>query len=644
VTARFPRAWVWAATAGAYLALALVWSWPLPPHIGNRFTHDPGDPLLVTYLMWWNAHALPLTSRWWSAPFYWPLPDALALTEHLAGVSPLSTPIQLLGGTPLLAYNLVLLASIWWAGLAAHILVRRLTQDTGAAACAGVAFALAPYRTSQLGHLQLYACWWLPALFLALHGYYEDGRRRWLLLFGVAWLLQGLTNGYFLFFLPVLICCWLAWFTRTRVEIRRSTMVAATWLLFTIPIVPFLLKYYRVLTWEGLGRTRGDMLNYSAHFSAFLSGTPLLRYWKTPEPTNTELYLFPGVTVVALIVVAIVLRPRDRKLTFYAAAAILMAWFCAGPVAQPWSIATLWHPYEWLMWMPGLGGLRVPARFFMFATLCLATGAGIALSHILRRVRWRAAVCAFVFTGLWIDGAITGMPLGGPPGGLDIRERGARVLELPFADGRVSVFAMYRSMSHGMPVVNGYAGYVTSHADVIDWALNRRDPSILTELRRGHPLYVIVASTDQAPQWTKFMDAQHGAQMLGISGGGRVYRMAASGFAPQLVAGPALPARVRLDGLWLTADLGQIQTARMVELRTHGKLTQLPEIIHIESSEDGSNWIRQAEQPPGGPALVGALDVPRVIPIRLFVPDVRARFIRINTSRFAPQALTIYGP
>ena len=103
------------------------------------------------------------------------------------------------------------------------------------------------------------------------------------------------------------------------------------------------------------------------------------------------------------------------------------------------------------------------------------------------------------------------MPLGFPPGDLALEARNARVLALPFEDGRQSVFAMYRSMSHRLPVINGYAGYVPSSADVIDWGLRRRDPTILTELRRGHPLYVIVAPTDQADQWTAFMDAQPGA-------------------------------------------------------------------------------------------------------------------------------------
>jgi hypothetical protein len=41
---------------------------------------------------------------------------------------------------------------------------------------------------------------------------------------------------------------------------------------------------------------------------------------------------------------------------------------------------------------------------------------------------------------------------------------------------------------------------------------------------------------------------------------------------------------------------------------------------------------------------VGALAAPRVIPIRLDIPDVRARYVRVNTPAFRPTTLTIYGP
>ena len=628
--------------AAVYLLLALAWSWPLPLHLANRFTHDPGDPLLLTYVMWWNAHAVPLTRAWWNAPFYWPMTDTLALSDHLVGLSPLTTPIQWLGGSPLLAYNLLLIVSTWWSGLATHALVRRLSGCVPAAYCAGLAFAFAPYRTSMVGHMQLYACWWLPVGLLALHAYYDEGRMRWLLVASVAWLLQGLTNGYFLLFFPVLIALWAAWFTR-RPQIRRGLAAGAALALATAAMLPFLLHYRAVHEAQGLARSIGEMRAYSAYPAAFLSATPILRFWHTAEPKTTEQYLFPGVTVLALVLAGLFVARRDRAFRFYAGAALIMAALSFGPVNDPRTLEVLWHPYSWLTWLPGFGGLRVPTRMYMLAVLCLAIAAGIAFAHLRERIRWRTALAALVLAGLTVDGAIAGMPLGFPPGDLALEARNGRVLVLPYEDGRQSVFAMYRSMSHRLPVINGYSGYIPSSADVIEWGLRRRDPTILTELRRGHPLYVIVAPTDQVDQWTAFMDAQPG-QFMGIQTAGRVYLMPPAPYAHAARPGTKIEsAAVRQEGDWLVADLQQSRGIRSLELRTHGNLVRLPKDLRIDISDDGRTWRTVFEERPGGLALTGALDLPRVIPLRVDLQDVTARFVRVNTPAFRTGALTIYG-
>lgn len=628
--------------AALYLALALAWTWPLPLHLTNRFAHDPGDPLLVTYLMWWNAQAVPFTQAWWNAPMFHPMPDALALTEHLAGASPFTTPIQWLGGSPLLAYNLLLIASTWWTLLATHALVRRLTGNGTAAACAAVAFAFAPYRTAQLAHLQLYACWWMPVSLLALHAYVEDGRRRWLLVFGTSWLLQALTNGYSLFHLPLLFAAWTVAFVPWRSQPRRAAGIAGAWVLFTLPLLPILLHYYQVQQRLGLTRGRGEMLVYSAHFGDFIAATPVLKFWKTPAPATTEAYLFPGATVVVLIAAAIVARVRSRAFWFYAAAAAVAAWLCLGPSVGG-GLAALTHPYDLLLWLPGFRGIRVPARFYMIAALCLAIAAGVAADHLQSRRR-RPLLIALVAAGLALDGAIAGMPLGIPPGEFPGVEPGARLLALPYADATVTISTLYRSMSKRLQVVNGYAGYIPPYAGVVEWALNRQDPSALTELRRGHPLYIAVANGPEAPRWTAFMDAQNEASMVGVSGAGRLYRMPAAPYSRRVSAAPAFtPARTHVDGGWLVVELAAPETVRVVEVRTRGHVPLLNETVRVDTSNDGVAWTVAADEPSAGLAVIGVLADPRAVPVRVTLPDVRARYVRVNAAAFGAAATLVHG-
>ena len=618
--------------AAAFLALAVAWSWPLPLHLSTRFAHDPGDPLLVTYLLWWNARVVPLSDAMWNAPFFWPMRHALALTEHGAGMGIVASPVQWLGGSPLLAYNILLITSVWGSGIATYALVKRLTGSAAAAFCAGLAFAFAPYRASQLAHLHLLVTWWMPLALYGLHRYEEEGGRKWLLLFGVSWLLQALTNGYYLLFFPVLLLLWIIVFTPWRTHVRRGFAVVGTWIVFSLPLLPVLLEYYTVQTALGLSRTRGEMQMYSATWSSFRSSSALLRFWPATEGRTQEDFLFPGVTAIALVVAALLAYrwrgTEARRFLFYAGTAIFITSLTFG-------------------WLPAFPGVRVPSRFFMLATLCLAIAAGLAVAALGRVFpRFANPIAVVAALGLLADGWITAMPLGVPPRPFAATlARNGIVLELPVTDDAVNVAALYRGMTHRLPVVNGYAGYVPPHAAVIDWALVRKDPSILTELRRGRPLYVVVANHQDAPAWSAFLEAQNDVRWLEVGGAGRLYELPPAPFARQITVGPLIPAReVKGSEGWLTLDLGSEHTVRAVELRTRGHILALRASVHVDTSLDGRVWTPAADEPSGGLAFAGVLKDPRVIPVRLVVPDLRTRFVRLDTPAFNGAAVDVYGP
>jgi hypothetical protein len=621
------------------MALAVIWTWPLTAHLATRIPHDPGDPILNIWILWWNAHAIPFTARWWSPPILVPLPGALALSEHLAGLGPITTPIQLAGGSALLAYNVALLASYALSGWFTYLLVHRLTGSPLASFCSGLAFAFAPYRAGQLAHIQVLTSQWMPAMLLALHGYLSDGRRRWLVAFATAWLVQALSNGYYLLFFPVLLVLWMAWFVDWRGAPRRGIAIGIAWLIASLPLIPVLVAYRNVQETLGLARTADEIGRFSATAGSFLHAAPLLAFWRAQEVSTQEDYLFPGITAIALVLAgltALAVRRdsqrvnRSSALIFYALATVVLWTLTLGP-GEPGTAAWL-RPYRWLSILPGYAGLRAPARFAMLASLCLSVGAGLALARLrpASRRTW-LVLCAAAAAGITIDGWLRPMPLAAPPprvmlAGAD----SAPVIEVPPDDARVSVAAMYRAMFHRRPLVNGYTGYVAPHYTILSMALRRGDASPLLELARDRGLLVIVNDRpDQGAQFRPMIEELPGVERLGTGGAGTVYRLPASSRkAP--ADGERIPVNSStLESERLTLDLSTTRVVRSITFPLRWRYEELGERIQIDASEDGQAWRTVWRDWTGGPAMAAALEDPLVVPVRIALNDVRTRYLRI---------------
>ena len=121
---------VFAATA-FYLALTIVLTWPLILHPGSVVPNDLGDPLLNTWIMSWNARVLPLSTSWWNGAQFFPVEGATAFSEHLLGLSIMTTPVILVTGNPLLAYNLAFFGSFVLCALSAYALTFSVARSHG---------------------------------------------------------------------------------------------------------------------------------------------------------------------------------------------------------------------------------------------------------------------------------------------------------------------------------------------------------------------------------------------------------------------------------------------------------------------------------------------------------------------------------
>src|SRR5690349_2139417 len=91
--------------AGFYVLLTIALTWPLLLHPGSRVPNDLGDSLLNMFILAWDARKVPLLPQWWQLSQFYPIAGAMAFSEHLLGLSIITTPIILATGNVLLAYN-----------------------------------------------------------------------------------------------------------------------------------------------------------------------------------------------------------------------------------------------------------------------------------------------------------------------------------------------------------------------------------------------------------------------------------------------------------------------------------------------------------------------------------------------------------
>jgi F5/8 type C domain len=474
-----------AAIVASFAALAIASTYPLIGRITNHIASDLGDPLLVAWMLAWDADRLRhgLVGVW-DAPNFFPYRHTLLYSEHFLGVAIFTAPLQWLTGNAILTYNLAFLGSFVVAGCGMYALARRLTGRSDAAFIAGLIFAFYPFRASHSSHLQLLMIGWLPLSVWALHRYFDTGRLRDLLLSTGFYLLQTLTVGYFAYYglLPLSFVAF--WELLRRRPATRQLLLhgAAAAALAGTVMLPVVAAYAQVRRDSGLRRSVDEIKSQSADVGDYVSASPSLRLWGGMGSGRGEHELFPGVTAVALAAWSLAFRRRSRAIGLYAslfAAAFILS---LGPEPRVFGHSIgMPGPYAALLRVvPGLDGLRVPARLAIVCQMALAVLAAFGAADLIDRFGSASARQgirrAIVTTILGALIAAEGWPrLGAPPFDAqgDARDRAGYAylaslpqggaIELPTAAERLLDEFVYQYMTlvHHHPIVNGHSGYVS---------------------------------------------------------------------------------------------------------------------------------------------------------------------------------------
>jgi hypothetical protein len=455
----------------AFCAAAIAATWPLVLNPARTIAGGLGDPLLNTFILAWDAdRARHLFRGLWDAPFLYPHRHTLAYSEHLLGIALFTTPIEWISRNPMLTYNIAYISSYAFAGLGMFLLVRALVGRSDAALLAGLAFELSPYRLAQSTHLQVLMNGWMPIGLWALHEYFATGSRRWLAGFAAAFVLLGLSNGYYFYFflipVGVVVSFEMARPHHRRLHTAIDLLLAAA--VVVAVVAPVAWVYLRLQREAGFVRSDEELAGLSARIGD---------YFRVPHGGWTwggllivgggERELFHGFVVMAFAVVGAI-TVRSRTVATYLVMTALAVWLSMGPGGGPL--------YVWLFYaVPGFNGLRVPARFSTVVLVGLAVLAGAGFAWVLARLPRRARLlCAAAIAAAIVLEGQHGVVLTEVPAA-NVRswdrvgyewlrmQPGGAALELPIAQQDdfhpYTLTYQLETLRHRHPIVNGYSGW-----------------------------------------------------------------------------------------------------------------------------------------------------------------------------------------
>lgn len=463
-----------ALAALAACLLAVLMTWPIAAGADREIPQDLGDPLVQSWQVAWGGHALatrPLD--YFQSNIFWPHRDTLAFSDALIGYA----PAGLIGRgarAALIRYNLLFLFAYALAFLGAYLLARELGVSPWGALAAGAAFAYAPWRLSQNGHLHVLSSGGVPlALFLLARGL-RRGRPGavvggWLV---AAWQLSlGFTLGLQLAYLLAIlgIVAAVAWLRRGRPPLGRALAgaLAAGILLFggwtALQAGPYLRA---ARDHPEARRTAAYVALFSPPPRGLLAAPAESRLWgdltgplRRSLPWPPEQTLFPGAVTIALAVAGLGAPAYPRKLRGGLAAGTV----AAAILSLGFGFAGGRFAYRLLYdFAPGWRAVRTPGRIATLTTLGLALLAAAGADRLAgaRTTRLAGKVLVLLPALLLLLEGSGRLPHpevpAAPPGQ---RAAPSPQLHLP-TGGLLDVLYVFWSVDGFPRLVNGYAAFV----------------------------------------------------------------------------------------------------------------------------------------------------------------------------------------
>jgi hypothetical protein len=533
------------AAAVACLLLAALHTWPLATAPWTRSLNYHADALLNEWALAWIAHQLPRApADLFDANIFYPARHSLAFSEPLLAPALLGAPLAWLGGSPVLVYNLLLIAGLALTAFATYALVYEWTGDRSAGLLAGSAFAFNTHTLTRLAHLQGIHIYGLPLALLALDRLLVHGRLRDAVFLSACLATMTYTSGYLAVFGAVAVALAVAarardWSGRWRPVIANLGVAAA---LTAVAALPVYLPYRSVAQEYGMARSLEQVTQFSATPAGYLAtgGRLHASTWSGRFASDPVDMFFAGFAVIGLAGAGAILALRSRGASVIRSRAVMLLVIAAAGVIL--SLGTQTPIYGWLFAVfPPMQGLRVAARFGNLYLLGMAALAGLGLAAVRSRVASPRVASGVALAAIALANleALTApidyqrferVP---PVYSLLADERDPVVLvEVPFyPTGAIHENAAYvfASTAHWKPLMNGYSGHIPqSYRDLAPVFWSFPDRRAIEAMRRAGATHVMVHPErlfDEGPAIVRELGTMTDMELVAVGDRGiRLYR------------------------------------------------------------------------------------------------------------------------
>ncbi len=447
-----------------FVLLAVVHTWPLATAPGRLSRNDAPDTVHKEWILAWDAHQLahdPL--HLFDSNTFYPKRNTLAYSDHLFVQALMGAPLLWAGASPVLVYNLLIIAGLALTGWTTCLVVERWTQNRLAGIFSGSlmafnALTLTRFPQIQDQHMEFFplALWALDRLLTVPQLATAAQLAGW-------FVLQALTCGYLMVFTSLSLLAAVA--TRPLEWAGPRFRRVVPLLLFSaglasLALIPFLLPYLRVSREEGFTRSLAEVSEFSAHLTDYLAtgGRFHFNLWSHRFFINDA--LFPGVIASGLVIAAVVSGvawkdSRARMAVAFGLVAFALSFGPAFPLYAPLGRV-----------FPLMAGIRGAVRFGQLFLAAIAILAGFGWARLQQSERRFVALGIVLLLGVHLEALrapIQYRPFHGISSIFDDLKTGKKVIAcFPFPPARAigeNVDCMLASTRFWQAILNGNSSF-----------------------------------------------------------------------------------------------------------------------------------------------------------------------------------------